>query len=295
MDINKEIAIIDCSALAHRVKYTLPNLEAEFMPTGVIFGFMLKVLEISKRFKTNQFVFAFDSDKRKYRRKKIYSGYKVPDKPKELTEENIYLNNLCYNQLDILRKEFLPKIGFKNIYIEKGYEADDIIANIVMNNNGKFIIYSGDEDMYQLLNYAKIYKPNKKIYTKIKFLEEYRINPSKWYKVKAIAGCKSDCIPGVQGVGEKKAIQFLKKEGTTNMRNKILSHKKMIKRNIKLVKLPFGKMKPIYLEKGEILNLGNFIDICNNYNFQSFLKMDQLIIWEDNLDLNRKIITECPF
>lgn len=295
MDINKEIAVIDCSALAHRVKHTLSNLEMEYQPTGVIFGFMIKVLEISKRFKTNQFAFAFDSDKKKYKRKKIYSGYKVSNKPKELTEEDIYLNNLCYSQLDILRKEFLPIIGFKNIFYKKGYEADDIIANIVMNNNGKFVIYSGDEDMYQLLNYARIYKPSKKIYTKTNFIEEFKINPSKWYKVKAIAGCKSDCVPGVQGVGEKKAIQFLKKEGTKNMRDKILSHKKMIQRNIKLVKLPFGKMKPIYLEKGEILSLGHFIDICNKYNFQSFLKMDQLDIWEEKLGLTRQIITECPF
>jgi len=295
MDPNKKIIIIDCSALAHRVKHTMKGIEYEFMPTGVVFGFMMKLLQLSKKFNSNQFVFAFDSDRRTYKRKKIYSDYKNHTNKPKMTKEDKLLNSACYNQLKQLKTEILPKIGFVNLFRKKGYEADDIIASIVQNNKGEFIIFSGDEDMYQLLNYADLYKPKKGLYTKFDFIEEYKIMPSKWYKVKAISGCNSDAVPGVFGVGEKTAIKFLKKECSLKTKQKILDHKEIINRNIKLVKLPLKGLKPIFLKSGEILDLGNFIDVCMSLNFQSFLYGEQLNTWEKSFGFINKNYTECPF
>ena len=292
---NRPTILIDSSSLAHRVKHTLKDIGTEFEDTGVVFGFLMKILEISKKFNTNRFIFAFDSDRNKYLRKKIYSGYKV--KPlNNLSEEDIRLNETCYKQLTILGKEVLPKIGFQNIYRKRGYEADDIIANIVKNNsNHDFIIHSNDEDLYQLLDYAKIYKANKTVYTKLNFIEDYGIHPKVWWKVKAIAGCKSDRIPGVDNIGEKTAIKYLKKTCTDTAKEKIEKEFDNIKLYAKLTKLPLKGMKPIYLRYGEILDLGSFIDICQRFNFNSFMDNGQLEVWTANLELNNKVYTECPF
>ena len=43
-------------------------------------------------------------------------------------------------------------------------------------------------------------------------MEKYRIKPFEWHKVKAIAGCSSDNVKGVAGVGEITAIKYLKGE-----------------------------------------------------------------------------------
>ncbi len=292
---NLPTIIIDSSSLAHRVKHTLKNIRTEFEDTGIIFGFLMKVLEISKKFNTNRFVFAFDGKKENYLRKKIYPGYKT--KPlNDISEEEKRLNETCYKQLYLLGKEVLPQIGFQNIYKKKGYEADDIIANIVKNNTSHdFIIHSNDKDLYQLLDYSKLYKANKKVYTKIDFINDYNIHPKMWPKVKAIAGCKSDRIPGVYGIGEKKAILYLKKKCSQTIKEKIESEKDNIKLYEKLTHLPLNGMKPIYLKYGEILDLSGFIDVCTRFSFHSFMDNGQLEVWTAYLELNNKIYTDCPF
>jgi DNA polymerase I len=292
---NAPIIIIDSSAVAHRVKYTLKDLGTEFYDTGIIFGFMSKMFQIAKKFKSNRFIFTFDGNRNNYLRKKIYPGYKVKD-PSEMPEEDIKLNQLCYEQLTILGKEVLPTIGFQNIYRKKGYEADDIIANIIINNDQhNYIINSNDQDLYQLLNYAQLYKPNDKLYTRVDFLKEWDINPKHWYKVKAIAGCKSDKIPGIYGIGEKKAISYLKNKCSTSVKEKIEGSKEQIKLYSKLTRLPLAGMKPITIKYGEILDLGGFIDICSRFAFDSFMNNGALEKWTSCFKLNSKVYTNCPF
>lgn len=277
---NQYIIGIDSSSLAHRVKHSMKGIGTEFYDTGVIFGFMMKMFQLAKKFNTNRFFFAFDSNRNKYYRKKIYPLYKVKPK-KEQTEEDIMLNKTCYKQLDILGKEVLPAIGFKNIFRKRGYEADDILADIVINysKKHKFLIHSNDEDLYQLLDYTKLFKANNKLYTKKDFLNEYQIEPKYWWQVKAIAGCTSDKIPGVFNVGEKKAIAYLQNKCTPKIKSKIEEAEKDIEIYKKLTKLPMEGMKPIKLKYDEVLDLSKFIDVCTRYNFNSFMDNGKLEEW----------------
>ncbi len=287
---NQYMIGIDSSSLAHRVKHTLKGIGTEFYDTGVMFGFMMKMYQLAKKFNTNRFFFAFDSDRNKYYRKKIYPDYKVKPQ-KEITEEDLILNKTCYKQLNILGKEILPAIGFKNIFRKKGYEADDIIANIVLNHSDKhkFLIHSNDEDLYQLLNHADIFKANNKLYTKKDFIEEYDIEPEYWADVKSIAGCSSDRIPGVFGIGEKKAISYLQDKCTPKIKSKIQNEEKNIKMYKQLTELPMKDMKPIKLKYDEVLDLGGFIDVCTRYNFNSFMDNGRLEDWTVVFELNNKV------
>lgn len=283
--MNEPILIIDSSSLAHRVKHSLKNLSHEAMPTGIIYGFFNSILHIMKNLETNNLVFTFDSSS--YLRKNIYSGYKNKDQNKELSEEDKELNQRCYDQINLLYEEILPKIGFNNIYKQDGLEADDLIASIAIMNDGKKVIVSSDEDLYQLLNHSDMYKSKKGLYTKNDFIKEYNIDPDEWWKTKAIAGCKSDKVPGVDGVGEKTAIKYLNKELKTNSKAYIAikNNQEMIKRNKKLVKLPFIGTKKIKLVKQKPLNLSNFIAICQKYNLKSYLNSEKLAVWTAYLEL----------
>ena len=68
----------------------------------------------------------------------------------------------AFTQFEQLRKEILPRIGLVNNFHANGYEADDLIAKIVMDNPGRGIICSSDEDLFQLLPYARMYNLGKK-------------------------------------------------------------------------------------------------------------------------------------
>lgn len=268
--------IIDSSALAHRVKYTLAEMSTEFYDTGVIYGFLKKMLEISKTFQTNQFLFAFDS---KYsKRKEIYPEYKAKRK-QDIPEDIKLLNEKCYKQLLQLRTQVLPQIGFKNIFQVKGYEADDIIALLVKKYRDDYVVYSGDADLYQLLNYCSMYKPNHSLYTLADFEKEYEITPKQWVMVKAYAGCSSDNVIGIKGIGEKRAIAYIKGEASAKIKESIEKSMDMVEANKHVVRLPMKNLKKVVPKKGEKLSLGNFINVCDRFNFRSFLDDGQLAKW----------------
>lgn len=284
--MSSPILIIDSSSLAHRVKHSLKNLSHEATYTGIIYGFFNSLLHIMKKTETNKLVFTFDSAS--YFRKNIYSGYKIKNNDKELSEDEKLLNQRCYDQINLLYEEIIPTLGFNNIYKQDGLEADDIIASIaIMNKNANLIIVSNDEDLYQLLDYADMYKSKHGIYTKDDFIKDHNIEPSEWWKVKAIAGCKSDKVPGVEGVAEKTAIKYLNNELKFDSKayKEIKKQQDMIKRNKKLVKLPFAGTKKIKLVPQNRMYLSNFISICQKYNLKSYLQSEKLAVWTAYLEL----------
>lgn len=274
--------IIDSSSLAHRVKYSLKDLSVEFTNTGVIYGFLNTILYLSREFETNKFVFTFDDQS--YLRKQVFPDYKKKDVNKELTPEEIEANEKCMNQINLLYTDILPSLGFTNIYKQSGLEADDVIASICFTNRDKYkmTIVSNDEDLYQLLSCADMYKPVKSILYTIKdFRSEYEIHPNSWWKVKAIAGCKSDKVPGIVGVGEKTAIKYLKGQlkETTQAYSNIKNSIDIIDRNTELVRLPFPGTKRIRIKPQPKFKIGDFIAISQKYNMKSYLKTDRLSLW----------------
>lgn len=152
-------------------------------------------------------------------------------------------------QIRMLKTDYLKSVGFQNIFFQKGYEADDIIAGLCqgLHKNQEAIIVSADHDMYQLLSdNVSIWNPNQKeMMTKHRFSQEWGIEPDLWIDVKSIAGCNSDEIDGIDGVGEKTAAKFLTgslKEKTKAFRA-IVAGNAIWNRNRQLVKLPYPGLK----------------------------------------------------
>jgi DNA polymerase I len=245
---------------------------------------MKQVLALSQRFDTYKFLFAWDS--RKSRRRSIYPDYK--NRP-QLADDEYQFEKTAFQQFIELRITTLPLFGFRNNFIQTGMEADDIIAALTQNYKREFVIISGDGDLYQLLSgHVSMYSPKKKkLVTEKSFIAEYDITPEQWITVKQVAGCRSDKVEGISGIGDKRAIQYIK--GTLNEKTKgyqnILAGKDIIDRNEALVKLPFkGTLVPT-IKDDATFNLGNFIDLTDKYGFRSFQQPLQLQDWMNQFDM----------
>lgn len=264
--------LIDCHYLCYRAMFTVGDLSYEDKPTGVVFGFLNQLLQLAEKFDYPEFLFAWDS--KQSLRREVYPTYKIKDK--ELTPEMAELLEVAKPQFPIIRTSILPRMGFQNSFIQRGLEADDIIAKIVKQYFfEEIVIISADNDLYQLLTpRVKMYNPKtKKFYTGDDFVKEFGITPATWSRVKALAGCDGDGVKGIKGIGEASVIKWM--NGTLKGKKLQLIEEqkdKMYEVNLPLVKLPHPATKPIELVVVEELNFKGFENLCMDYGFQYFLK-----------------------
>lgn len=245
---NEPWLILDGHNLANRAYHAMGEvLSHGQMQTGMAFGFVGTLLSLMERFSTTRVIFAFDCGRSK--RFGLHEGYKGTRRAKheKATEEEKQKRTVFYRSID----EFVDQLyraGFRNIFMKNGYEADDVIASVLNKTVGvtdKTVMVSSDHDLFQLLSEDdSIWHPHSyKLITWDGFVKTYGTSPFYWIKVKSIAGCKTDDIPGVPGVGEKTAIKYILgtlKKGTETERkieDWLKSDQYFI--NKKLVALPY--------------------------------------------------------
>jgi 5'-3' exonuclease len=257
------------------------GLQWEDRFTGVIFHYLNRLLTFVSKFNTTKFVFTWDS--RKNKRKEIYSGYKNKDLPERTpAEDELWVH--CFEQIYQLRKNILPTLGFKNVFIQTGYEADDIIADIVLNDcYVDYIVVSGDNDLYQLLGSCRMWDlGKKKFYTAQDFIKEYDIMPELWSDVKTYAGCPGDKVPGIEGIGLTRAIQYEKGQLKGEWYNTIrFAPEEWVEMNRTLVTLPLPGVDTPQLDFDEHFDLDNIFSICEDYGLFSLLKGQRLKTWKE--------------
>lgn len=268
--------IIDSYYLCYKAFYSLPsNLSFKAQDTNIIYGFLSQVKKIVEQIRTDRIIFCFDSPK-SYRRL-VYPNYKNRKLDPEVKKRLVQAKP----QFVELEEEVLPKMGFKNIFSQNGYESDDLIAEICWRSPDDYVIVSSDEDLFQLLYQGPVRET--KIFNTKKFIDlstfqgTTRLKPTDWVMVKAIAGCSTDTVEGIEGVGEVKAIQYIKGElpdGKIKKRIESDEGKEIIHRNLNLVGLPHNGLKPlneIQIVDDDLYSI-EFMEVFRDYGFQSFLK-----------------------
>lgn len=283
----KKMLIIDSSTLIYSAfyKFGLTNWKNE--PTGIIYGFLDSTLMLANKLQTKNVVFCFDS--RSSLRKEFFRDYK--SRHNNLTEEEIEIAKLRRKQEDKIKSNILRKIGFKNIFYNDGYEADDLISYLVRKYPGSTVA-TNDCDLYQNLNYCQIIDPKgKDILTKKDFSEKYKINPDMWVLAKAIGGCLSDQIPGIKGIGDpknssSKALKFINGELKGKLYEKIISEEgqEIISRNLRLVTCPYDNYDfNISLRKNRITKERIEL-VLRQFSFYNMLKEEKFKLWNIFLD-----------
>lgn len=284
--------IVDALAICHAAKHAMKNYELtkDEVRTEIIFLFIRKIMALANQIGSNKFVFAWDS-KKSYR-KKLCPTYK-DQRRADLTLQEQIINKIAFDQFAVIRCDVIPQLGFANNFIQTGYEADDIIASLVQNRKEPFVIVSTDNDLLQLLSpNVFMYSPATKRRTFYSdFVKQWGIEPPKWAYVKALAGCSSDNVIGLKGIGEKSACRYL--SGSLGKKTKAFNliqenYEAMCKQNLHLVKLPmkFDGLPPVkqFKLKPDNLSLKKLIHVCNQFGFESLLKPDNLKRWAETME-----------
>ena len=199
------VYIIDGSSLIYRSFFALPKLSTKNgFPTSAIYGFLRSMLAIMKSERPKCLVVIFDHPA-PTKREKVYREYKI-NRPKMPDPLKV--------QIPVI-KELLKIMGIPMIEKE-GYEADDIVGFLAIkfSSEGKKVkIYTPDKDMLQLVsdNVIVINPMNNEIFDREKVFKKYGVFPEKIPDFLALVGDKVDNIEGIKGVGQKKAVEILKK------------------------------------------------------------------------------------
>jgi DNA polymerase-1 len=253
--------VVDVSNLCHRAFHTTRDLSHNGIRTGVVFGILRDILTLRTRFQVDQANLVFCFDSRVSKRQQFEPSYKKNRQFKYDTEppDVKHARQDFFDQMTKLRKTYLRQIGCVNVFQQSGYEADDLIAKICYHSipeKDDAIIVSSDKDLWQLLGDRVLqYNPiTKKPMNASYFQEVYGVSVEQWAMVKAIAGCSSDNVIGVPGVGEKTAIKHLQGllKPTSNQALMIRYCARLIARNYELVKLPYPGLAEIKLHKNQI-------------------------------------------
>lgn len=248
--------------------------------TGALYGFLASILSLAKKFDAKNTIIMWDFDSNDGIRRKEFPTYKVdPNKLWEkLTQEEkkdiLDFKEIYYNIMNICRD-----LGFAS-YILKGYEADDLMTLFCKQYWSEFnnIVVTSDADLYQLLDIPNtvIYCPKKnKILNEKWFKKEYGIPVKDWVWIKTYAGCSSDRVPGVKGIGEQTAIKYLLGEASKKIKDKINEAKKAgeIDLYYRLVELPHRTIKDFKLNlRISNLNMEAFFDVCQQNGFNKFME-----------------------
>lgn len=181
-------------------------------PTNGAQGFARHVITANTIFKPDYMAICWDMGAVTFRND-IYDGYKANRQapPEEMLP-----------QFD-MAKELAERLGWHNFGV-KGLEADDLIGSMVKKwqHEADITVISGDRDLLQLLRPNVRIALTKKgyseynIYDEARFVEEYGILPEQFADVKAFMGDTSDGYPGVKGIGEKTALQLIKKHNSVD-------------------------------------------------------------------------------
>lgn len=276
----KPILILDCQYLCYRAFHALgSNLESGGEPTATIFGFLKDVTTLLNEFSTDRIVFTWDRGSGK--RREIYPEYKMNrDRARsEMDADEAQRRKDFLRQVQKLREMYIPQLGYRNSFWQDGYEADDVIASIVtrsLHEDDQAIIVSSDQDLWQLITEnVSCYNPHKKVLMdRDLFKGSHDIEPSLWAGVKAIAGCTSDNVPGVRGVGEVTAVKWfqskLKHESAAY--KKISDNLDVYNRNIKLVRLPFEGVDQFEIGPDDT-SIQRWRDLADKLNMRSIREM----------------------
>ncbi len=212
----KKLVLLDGNAIVHRAYHALPPLTTKKGElVNAVYGFTSLLLKVINELKPDYILAAFDLKGPTFRHQE-YKEYKATrvKAPDEL-----------YAQFERV-KEIVRTFNIP-IFEKEGFEADDIIGTIVkqIENSPLYkdienIIVTGDLDTLQLVSYkTKIYALRRgmsdtNIYNEAGVIKRYGLKPSQMIDYKGLRGDPSDNIPGVKGIGEKTAIELLKKYGT---------------------------------------------------------------------------------
>ena len=209
----RSVAVIDGNSLIHRAFHAVgANMTApDGTPTNAVFGFMSMLLKMLGDFKPDVVICAWDVHRPDWRMKLLerYKAQRPPMDP-DLAAQFPLIKGL-------LESMNIPCVSME------GFEGDDILGTVAhMGEEKGYRVYliTGDKDAYQLSTELTSIVTTKKGMTDVAVMdpaavvERYGVRPDQVPDFLGLKGDPSDNIPGVPGIGPKKAADLISRYGT---------------------------------------------------------------------------------
>lgn len=225
-DKRRTFAVIDGNSLMHRAFHAVPpTMNApDGRPTNAIFGFLNMFLKMIDAFNPDGVVVAFDKGKPRVRMEMLpqYKAQRPPMDPD------------LHAQFPMI-KELLAALNVPILQSE-GWEGDDILgtmARLGEEAGCDMLLVTGDRDMYQLVTeHVNVVSTRKGLSDVVIMTPEsvddlyHGITPALVPDFYGLKGDTSDNIPGVPGIGPKKASALIAKYGSLD---EVIAHADEVK------------------------------------------------------------------
>ncbi len=204
------LLVIDALNLAFRYKHTGATDFAE--------DYIRTVKSLAKSYKASNVIIAADQGSSSYR-KALYPDYKQnrKDKFEQQTQAEKEAFELFFeeftNTLEIVQDQY-PVLRFA------GVEADDIAAYIVSQKSklsfDNIWLISSDKDWDLLIQPGvnRFSYVTRKEITFDNWHQHYEFDPEDYISIKCLTGDAGDNIPGVSGIGPKRALALVREYGS---------------------------------------------------------------------------------
>ena len=225
-DKRRTFAVIDGNSLMHRAFHAVPpTMNApDGRPTNAIFGFLNMFLKMVDAFNPDGVVVAFDKGKPRVRMEMLpqYKAQRPPMDPD------------LHAQFPMI-KELLAALNVPILQSE-GWEGDDILgtmARLGEEAGCDMLLVTGDRDMYQLVTeHVNVVSTRKGLSDVAIMTPEsvddlyHGITPALVPDFYGLKGDTSDNIPGVPGIGPKKASALIAQYGSLD---EVIAHADEVK------------------------------------------------------------------
>ena len=225
-DKRRTFAVIDGNSLMHRAFHAVPpTMNApDGRPTNAIFGFLNMFLKMIDAFNPDGVVVAFDKGKPRVRMEMLpqYKAHRPPMDPD------------LHAQFPMI-KELLTALNVPILQSE-GWEGDDILgtmARLGEEAGCDMLLVTGDRDMYQLVTeHVNVVSTRKGLSDVAIMTPEsvddlyHGITPALVPDFYGLKGDTSDNIPGVPGIGPKKASALIAQYGSLD---EVIAHADEVK------------------------------------------------------------------
>ena len=225
-DKRRTFAVIDGNSLMHRAFHAVPpTMNApDGRPTNAIFGFLNMFLKMIDAFNPDGVVVAFDKGKPRVRMEML-PQYKTQRPP---------MDPDLHAQFPMI-KELLAALNVPILQSE-GWEGDDILgtmARLGEQAGCDMLLVTGDRDMYQLVTeHVNVVSTRKGLSDVAIMTPEsvddlyHGITPALVPDFYGLKGDTSDNIPGVPGIGPKKASALIAQYGSLD---EVIAHADEVK------------------------------------------------------------------
>lgn len=225
-DKRRTFAVLDGNSLMHRAFHAVPpTMNApDGRPTNAIFGFLNMFLKMIDAFNPDGVVVAFDKGKPRVRMEML-PQYKAQRPP---------MDSDLHAQFPMI-KELLAALNVPILQSE-GWEGDDILGTLARLGEQAgcdMLLVTGDRDMYQLVTeHVNVVSTRKGLSDVAIMTPEsvddlyHGITPALVPDFYGLKGDTSDNIPGVPGIGPKKASALIAQYGSLD---EVIAHADEVK------------------------------------------------------------------